>query len=80
MRPQRRRRAVEEQHAKPGMGAAFWAERKEIAETRMSAIDESPPAWRALVYEFGLEPVVALAKCGLTDPIVARAYLQRGRI
>ncbi len=78
--PLRRRRAVAAHHAKPGMGTAFWTERKAIAEERMSAIDESPPAWRALVYEFGLEPVVRLAQMGLTDAERARALLRRGLI
>ncbi len=62
---------------KPGMGEAFWAERKGIAETRMSAIDESPQSWRALVNEFGLDPVVELARLGVTDPVWARQMLTR---
>ena len=62
------------------MGDAFWAERKEVAETRMSAIDESPPAWRDLVNEFGLEPVVELAKLGITDAQFARQQLERRRL
>jgi hypothetical protein len=66
-------------HNKPGMGAAFWTERKKTAEERMSAIDESPPAWRALVNEYGLEPVVELAKSGMTDAKRAQWYLDRSR-
>ena len=65
-------------HAKPGMGAEFWSERKAIAEERMSAIDASPMEWRELVYEFGLEPVVRLARLGLMDAQRARAMLERG--
>ncbi len=61
------------------MGEGFWAERKSIAEDRMSAIDESPREWRDLVYEFGLEPVVFLAKQGMTDARQARAMLERRR-
>ncbi len=64
---------------KPGMGAAFWAERKATAETRMSAIDESPLAWRELVNEYGLEPVVELARLGMTDAERARKMLERRR-
>jgi hypothetical protein len=75
----RRRRAVEAQYAKPGMGEVFWAERKDIAEDRMSAIDASPREWRELVYEFGLEPVVSLAKMGMTDAGRARSMLERRR-
>jgi hypothetical protein len=75
----RRRRAIEVQHDKPGMGEAFWAERKAIAEDRMGAIDASPRPWRYLVYEFGLEPVVHLAKMGMTDAGRARGLLERRR-
>lgn len=76
----RRRHALAALDDKPGMGDEFWAERKATAEYRMSAIDESPPAWRELVNEFGLEPVVELAKRGMTDPKRARAMLQRQRV
>ena len=62
---------------KPGMGTAFWAERKEVAEIRMSAIDASPLAWRDLVNEFGLDPVVELARLGVTDADWARRMLTR---
>lgn len=72
-----RHRAIEAHHATPGMGDEFWAERKSVAEERMSAIDASPLGWRELVYEFGLEPVVKLARLGMTDPDLARAMLER---
>lgn len=75
----RQRHALDALDDKPGMGDSFWRERKDIAETRMSAIDESPLAWRDLVNEFGLEPVVALAKLGVTDADWARRTLERRR-
>ena len=74
-----RRRAIQVLDAKPGMGPEFWRERKEIAETRMSAIDESPMEWRELVNEFGLDPVVELAKFGMTDAKRAREMLEKRR-
>lgn len=77
-RPQRTR-AIKEQHDKPGMGEAFWAARKAVAEERMGAIDASPRPWRALVYEFGLEPVVRLAQMGMTDSGRARVLLEQRR-
>lgn len=76
----RRNDPIEAENRRTGMGAKFWADRKATADERMAAIDESPPAWRNLVNEFGLEPVVVIAKRAITDARVARLMLERMRM
>ena len=71
----RRRRGID---FEPGtFGAAFWAEKKAHAETRMAIIDEAPEIWRQLVNEFDPFVVADLAGRGLTAEQVRRTLTRR---
>ena len=50
-----------------------------VATPIMAAIDNLPKAYRELVNEFGLDPVVELAKFGMTDAKRAREMLEKRR-